>query len=353
MNDKIYFPGKGEGTIRYIGKLDGKEAEYVGIELQAPLGKNDGCINGIRYFSCGRRHGLFTTVDKLENIMKDGCEPVQASAIMNKYKDMSLRNLSDVGKTHINQAIPKDEVGSAVKFKVEGSDVKVGHRAQNGLNKTEDGAVSSNRMNAFDAESASKQRFGSSNGQGLFKSDNYNVKNLSVILEKAIDENSGNIKQNELAKLDYEKLKLIYQTQKLYSQSQISDLKLQVKKLKKRCLQNDNPRLVEEINRLHKENLTLKGSRMKNVRSREQIDEFILGITKDCLKMKRSVDEALELLNRCTQKKNSLSNEHCSMFYLTKNLLFAILNDDEEKTDLYFGKFREILRKNGIECSLE
>lgn len=37
----------------------------MGIELDAPTGKNDGTVQGISYFSCRPKHGIFVRADKL------------------------------------------------------------------------------------------------------------------------------------------------------------------------------------------------------------------------------------------------------------------------------------------------
>lgn len=33
--------------------------DWIGIELDQPEGKNDGSVNGVRYFDCQENHGLF------------------------------------------------------------------------------------------------------------------------------------------------------------------------------------------------------------------------------------------------------------------------------------------------------
>jgi kinesin family protein 13 len=37
----------------------------VGVELDAPTGKNDGTVQGITYFTCRPKHGIFVRADKL------------------------------------------------------------------------------------------------------------------------------------------------------------------------------------------------------------------------------------------------------------------------------------------------
>lgn len=50
------------GVIRFIGKiipLDKGENDWVGIEFDEPVGKNNGSIDGIKIFECKPNHGSF------------------------------------------------------------------------------------------------------------------------------------------------------------------------------------------------------------------------------------------------------------------------------------------------------
>lgn len=54
------------GVIRFIGPADFPSSSnssfgsiWIGVELQKPIGKNNGSINGITYFTCPENHGLF------------------------------------------------------------------------------------------------------------------------------------------------------------------------------------------------------------------------------------------------------------------------------------------------------
>ena len=44
---------------RYAGQVGFSTGEWLGIELDQPQGKNDGSVQGQRYFSCTRDYGLF------------------------------------------------------------------------------------------------------------------------------------------------------------------------------------------------------------------------------------------------------------------------------------------------------
>lgn len=49
-----------EGTLRYVGTIG--DREWAGIELDQPVGLNNGTAKGHQYFSCADNHGLFVPV---------------------------------------------------------------------------------------------------------------------------------------------------------------------------------------------------------------------------------------------------------------------------------------------------
>ncbi|XP_063992810.1 kinesin-like protein KIF13A isoform X2 [Diachasmimorpha longicaudata] len=53
------------GVIAYIGGTEFATGNWIGVELDAPTGKNDGAVNGHRYFTCRAKCGIFVKVDKL------------------------------------------------------------------------------------------------------------------------------------------------------------------------------------------------------------------------------------------------------------------------------------------------
>ena len=60
-HEKLYFLG----TIKYIGPTEFAEGTWIGVELRTPKGKNDGTVQGKRYFSCKPNYGLIVRPSKV------------------------------------------------------------------------------------------------------------------------------------------------------------------------------------------------------------------------------------------------------------------------------------------------
>ncbi|KAL2157816.1 hypothetical protein VTH06DRAFT_5085 [Thermothelomyces fergusii] len=56
---KVQLPDQRTGTIRFTGQIEFAPGLWVGVELDEATGKNDGSINGVRYFDCEMGYGMF------------------------------------------------------------------------------------------------------------------------------------------------------------------------------------------------------------------------------------------------------------------------------------------------------
>ena len=55
-----------KGVIKYIGKTDFKVGYWIGIRYDEPVGKNDGSVNGKKYFECPGKYGGFVKPKNVE-----------------------------------------------------------------------------------------------------------------------------------------------------------------------------------------------------------------------------------------------------------------------------------------------
>ena len=54
------------GTVRFVAETSFKRGRWVGVQLDEPVGKNDGSVSGLMYFRCPAGYGLFSRPNKIE-----------------------------------------------------------------------------------------------------------------------------------------------------------------------------------------------------------------------------------------------------------------------------------------------
>jgi hypothetical protein len=70
LGDMVNVPGDMYGTVKFVGSVRGKQGNFIGVELArefAARGKNDGDVDGIRYFDTDiPGAGIFLPIHRAE-----------------------------------------------------------------------------------------------------------------------------------------------------------------------------------------------------------------------------------------------------------------------------------------------
>lgn len=68
LGEKVIVAGQKTGFVRYRGPTKFSPGTWVGVELEEPVGKNDGSVGEFRYFRCSPDHGIFAPLSKVQRM---------------------------------------------------------------------------------------------------------------------------------------------------------------------------------------------------------------------------------------------------------------------------------------------
>ncbi|PWA01308.1 hypothetical protein BB558_002609 [Smittium angustum] len=74
---KVVIAQEKRGTIRFLGETSFSAGIWAGIELDEPLGKNDGTVQGVRYFQAKPNHGLFVRPSQIKQFNPELPPPIE------------------------------------------------------------------------------------------------------------------------------------------------------------------------------------------------------------------------------------------------------------------------------------
>ncbi|KAA0186398.1 Dynactin subunit 1 [Fasciolopsis buskii] len=90
------------GTVAYVGTTQFSTGKWIGVVLDEAKGKNNGVVQGKRYFTCEEDHGIFVRPTQLKSL--DGGDD---SSIMNLSTSVvSESSVTSEPETHLSEGTP-------------------------------------------------------------------------------------------------------------------------------------------------------------------------------------------------------------------------------------------------------
>lgn len=75
----IELPDGRQATVRFVGTTHFADGQWIGLELDEATGKNDGAVQGERYFDCAPGHGMFVRPTVVGRIVQPEPESKQTT----------------------------------------------------------------------------------------------------------------------------------------------------------------------------------------------------------------------------------------------------------------------------------
>lgn len=112
IGDRVWVGGTKPGFIAFLGETQFGTGEWAGIVLDNFEGKNDGSVQGVRYFQCEPKRGIFARISKLSRT-PDTLKTItpKPDDVSSEHGGNSVRNGSSNAKRgsipHIRPTTPK------------------------------------------------------------------------------------------------------------------------------------------------------------------------------------------------------------------------------------------------------
>ena len=80
IGDRVFVSGSKPGFIAFLGETQFAPGDWAGVVLDEMIGKNDGSVNGVRYFQCEAKRGVFCRISMLSRTPGLGAVHLRNSA---------------------------------------------------------------------------------------------------------------------------------------------------------------------------------------------------------------------------------------------------------------------------------
>mmetsp|Transcript_43742 Transcript_43742/g.101010 ORF Transcript_43742/g.101010 Transcript_43742/m.101010 type:complete len:731 (-) Transcript_43742:37-2229(-) len=106
---RVLWRGVHAGEIRFIGAVKNKDGVWVGLDLDEPVGRHNGTLDGVHYFACNANHGMLvrpraclgmsdmpSAWQRTKSYLKARMEVLSLKAIATEAKDVKEFRSTDI-----------------------------------------------------------------------------------------------------------------------------------------------------------------------------------------------------------------------------------------------------------------
>ncbi|XP_064425259.1 dynactin subunit 1 isoform X2 [Latimeria chalumnae] len=99
VSSRVEVIGKGyRGTVAYVGATMFASGKWVGVILDEAKGKNDGTVQGRRYFTCEENHGIFVRQSQIQ-VVDDGADTTSPETPEPSLSKVPKREVAETPKS--------------------------------------------------------------------------------------------------------------------------------------------------------------------------------------------------------------------------------------------------------------
>ncbi|XP_051480645.1 centrosome-associated protein 350 isoform X3 [Apus apus] len=90
IGDRVLVSKVQPGTLRFKGLTQFAKGFWAGVELDKPEGNNNGAYDGIKYFDCKEKHGIFAPAQKISHLTESTESHLETSKDEDSFFDDAL-----------------------------------------------------------------------------------------------------------------------------------------------------------------------------------------------------------------------------------------------------------------------
>lgn len=119
VGGRVKVTGRGVGTLLFYGKTQFQNGDWCGVWLDEARGKNDGSVNGTRYFKCPSNHGVFVSPANVVPVFEAKKAPRRQGSV--RTPKASSQRQASTPTSRTGSAVRKDATAAAKEGTKEGA----------------------------------------------------------------------------------------------------------------------------------------------------------------------------------------------------------------------------------------